>query len=186
MKLSLSSACSCLPANITLVSRNELLCWDMESGDLVKQMVAHFQRIVEIQSLVVGTDNLVLTSSIDRCIKIWNLDHIFEKERHIDKHSMTIEAISISTTAKIAAVVTRNCIGVWDIMTGKLKFTLSNSGVVTHALVNEKGTYTVAVESSDVLFWDMANRKIVFQEKQADVRQIFLYAKQKMCITVSW
>ena len=52
-----------------------------------------FQRIVEIKSLVVGTDNCVITSSIDRSIKIWDLDHIFEKERHIDKHSLTIDSI---------------------------------------------------------------------------------------------
>ena len=89
--------------------RQELLCWDMKTGDLVKRMVAHFQvslckrsqkvhpiffqRIVEIKSLVVGTDNCVVTSSIDRSIKIWDLDHIFEKERHIDKHSLTIDSI---------------------------------------------------------------------------------------------
>ena len=93
-----------------------------------------FQRIVEIKSLVVGTDNCVVTSSIDRSIKIWDLDHIFEKERHIDKHSLTIDSIryiryivlsfvmsmsSISTSAGIAVVVTRSCIGVWDFMTGQ-------------------------------------------------------------------
>ena len=73
--------------------RQELLVWEMESGTLVKRMTAHFQRIVEIKSLVVGTDNCVVTSSIDRSIKIWDLDHIFEKERHIDKHSLTIDSI---------------------------------------------------------------------------------------------
>ena len=57
---------------------------------------------------------------LNRCIKIWNLDHIFEKEQHIDKHNLTIESIrfdtlpsvpttlpSMSTTKKIAVVVTR-------------------------------------------------------------------------------
>ena len=65
----------------------------METGDMVKRMTAHFQRIVEIKSLVVGSNNEIITSSIDRCIKIWNLDYIFEKERHIDKHSLTIDSI---------------------------------------------------------------------------------------------
>ena len=91
--------------------RRDLFCWDMETGDLVKQMVAHFQRIVEIKSLVVGKENAVITSSIDRSIKIWNLDHIFDSERHIDKHELTIDSISISTTAGIAVVVTRTCLG---------------------------------------------------------------------------
>ena len=48
------------------------------------------QRIVEIKSLVTATENAVLTSSIDRSIKVWNLDYIFEKEHHIDKHELTI------------------------------------------------------------------------------------------------
>ena len=84
-------------------------------------LLVHFQRIVEIQSLVAGPDNLVATSSIDRCIKIWNLEGIFEKERHIDKHELTIESLSISTSKGLAVVVTRSCIGVWSYMTGKMK-----------------------------------------------------------------
>ena len=91
--------------------RQELLVWDMDNGTLVKRMTAHFQRIVEIKSLVVGTNNEIITSSIDRCIKIWNLDYIFEKERHIDKHELTIDSLSISTSAGIAVTVTRSCLG---------------------------------------------------------------------------
>ena len=91
--------------------RQELLVWDMNNGTLVKRMTAHFQRIVEIKSLVVGTNNEIITSSIDRCIKIWNLDYIFEKERHIDKHELTIDSLSISTSAGIAVTVTRSCLG---------------------------------------------------------------------------
>ena len=44
--------------------------WSMSTGELVKQLNAHFQRIVEIKSLVVGSENSVLTSSIDRSIKV--------------------------------------------------------------------------------------------------------------------
>ena len=69
------------------------------------------QRIVEIKSLVTETENAVLTSSIDRSIKVWNLDYIFEKEHHIDKHALTIDSLSISTSAQLAVVVTRSCIG---------------------------------------------------------------------------
>ena len=100
--------------------RQELLVWEMESGQLVQRMTAHFQRIVDLKSLVVGTDNAIITSSIDRSIKIWNLDFIFEKERHIDKHELTIEALSISTTAGLAVVVTRSCLGKPEIILNNL------------------------------------------------------------------
>ena len=118
----------------------------METGDLVKRMTAHFQRIVEIKSLVVGSNNEIITSSIDRCIKIWNLDYIFQKERHIDKHELTIDALSISTSAGIAVTVTRSCLGVWDFMTGHLLFKLNNSAlgaIITHGLVNEVHLYRI-------------------------------------------
>ena len=46
-----------------------------------------------------------------RIIKVWNLDYIFEKEHHIDKHELTIDSLSISTSAQLAVVVTRSCIG---------------------------------------------------------------------------
>ena len=44
-------------------------------------------------------------------LKVWNLDYIFEKEHHIDKHELTIDSLSISTSAQLAVVVTRSCIG---------------------------------------------------------------------------
>merc|ERR1719273_1657889 len=82
--------------------RQEIIVWDMDTGCLVKRLIAHFQRIVEIKSLVTETENAVLTSSIDRSIKVWNLDYIFEKEHHIDKHELTIDSLSISTSAQLA------------------------------------------------------------------------------------
>ncbi|XP_023324790.1 NACHT and WD repeat domain-containing protein 2 [Eurytemora carolleeae] len=168
--------------------RQELFVWSMSTGELVNQLNAHFQRIVEIKSLVVGSENSVLTSSIDRSIKVWNLNYIFEKEHHIDKHELTIDSLSISTKAGIAVVVTRSCIGIWDFMTGKLKFRLANAAlgaIVTHALVNKDGTYIVAAESGDVLYWNLENRQVIFQEKQPNIQQIFYYKNETRCVVVS-
>mgnify|MGYP001496089095 CR=1 FL=1 len=53
--------------------------WSMSTGILVKRLNAHFQRIVEIKSLVVGSENSVLTSSIDRSIKVSNFHTIRNK-----------------------------------------------------------------------------------------------------------
>jgi WD40 repeat protein len=168
--------------------RQEIIVWCMDTGSLVHRLTAHFQRIVEIKSLVTATENAVLTSSIDRSIKVWNLDYIFEKEHHIDKHELTIDSISISTSAQTAVVVTRSCIGIWDFMTGKLKYKLANSvlgAIITHALVNEAGSHIVAAESGDLLYWNMATRKVVHQERQENIQQIFFYKGQSRCVVVS-
>ena len=110
-------------------------------------LYAHFQRIVDIKSLVVGKENSVITSSVDRSIKVWHLNYIFEggtttiitiliiiiiniiikvwdlnyifeEDHHIDKHELTIESLHISTKAQMAVTTTRGCVGVWDYMHG--------------------------------------------------------------------
>ena len=73
--------------------RKELYVWNMETEELSKVLYAHFQRIVDIKSLVVGRENSVITSSIDRSIKVWDLNYIFEEDHHIDKHELTIETV---------------------------------------------------------------------------------------------
>ena len=56
----------------------------------------------------------------------------------LDRHELPIDSVCVSTEAGIAVVVTRTCIGIWDILTGKLKTKLAESvlgAIVTHALV---------------------------------------------------
>lgn len=79
-------------------------------------------------------------------------------------------------------------LGIWDFMTGKLKFKLANSAlgaIITQAIVNEEGSYVVAAESGELLYWDLNTRKVVFCEKQEDIQQIFFYKNQTRCIVVS-
>ena len=47
------------------------------------------------------------------------------------------------------------------------------------------GTYTVAAESGDVLYWDMKTKQVVFQEKQQNIQQLFFYKNQTRCIVIS-
>ena len=73
-------------------------------------------------------------------------------------------------------------------MTGKLLFKLANSAlgaIITHGVLNEEGTYTVAAESGDVLYWDMKTREVIFYEKQPNIQQIFFYDNETCCIVVS-
>jgi WD40 repeat protein len=62
----------------------------------------------------------VITSSVDRSIKVWDLNYIFEEDHHIDKHELTIQSLSISTKAQLAITSTRGCVGVWDYMLGNI------------------------------------------------------------------
>ena len=50
------------------------------------------------------------------------MNYIFEKSHHIDRHELPIDFVRVSTEAGIAVVGTRNCIGIWDMLTGKKLF----------------------------------------------------------------
>ena len=91
----------------TFNCRKDLYIWSMETERLCKVVSAHFQRILDVIPLTSGRDNCVITSSLDRSIKVWNLNYIFEEDHHIDKHELTIDKISISSRAGLAVTVTR-------------------------------------------------------------------------------
>ena len=43
----------------------------------------------------------------------------------------------------------------------------------------------MAAESGDLLYWDMGTQKVVHQEKQENIQQIFFYKNQSRCVVVS-
>ena len=67
--------------------------WDMMSGELLKNLDAHFGRIIKICSLTIGNWNSVITSSIDRTVKVWNINNIFEQVHVIDRHELQVDSI---------------------------------------------------------------------------------------------
>ena len=52
------------------ISRKDLYIWALETESLVKVISAHFQRILDVIPLTSGRDNCVITSSLDRSIKV--------------------------------------------------------------------------------------------------------------------
>ncbi len=59
----------------------------------MKVLDAHFGRIIQLESLTIGSWNSVITSSIDRSVKIWNINNIFEQVHVIDRHELPIDTI---------------------------------------------------------------------------------------------
>ena len=52
------------------IFRKDLYIWTLETEALVKVISAHFQRILDVIPLTSGRDNCVITSSLDRSIKV--------------------------------------------------------------------------------------------------------------------
>lgn len=73
--------------------RKNLYVWCLETKNLMKILDAHFGRIMQLEALTIGNWNSVITSSIDRSVKIWNINNIFEQVHVIDRHELQIDNI---------------------------------------------------------------------------------------------
>lgn len=73
--------------------RKNLYVWSLSDGRLLKILDAHFGRIIQLEPLTVGSWNSVVTSSIDRTVKVWNINNIFEQVHVIDRHELQIDSI---------------------------------------------------------------------------------------------
>lgn len=189
-KMNKSSNCVLSAGNKYAIAgiRKELYIWEVSRGNLVKVLDAHFARIIDIQPLTIGNWNTVITSSIDRTVKVWNINYIFEKVHHIDRHEMPIDSASLSTEGGIAVTATRSCIGIWDMLTGKLRSRLADSqlgAIVTHVMVNPAGEFIIAAESGNVLYWNVGDESVIFKEHQKDILQMMTLEDWTKCIVVS-
>ncbi|VVD06011.1 unnamed protein product, partial [Leptidea sinapis] len=168
--------------------RKNLYVWSLETTKLIKVLDAHFGRIVQLEPLTVGTWNNVITSSIDRTVKIWNIDNIFEQVHKIDRQELPIESISLARDKQLAVTVTRSCWGLWDTSTGKLLAQLADAplgAIVTHASITPSGENVITAESGNVVIWDVAEKQVLFKEEQKGIKQLLLLEDGTKLITIS-
>ncbi|XP_039275654.1 NACHT and WD repeat domain-containing protein 2 [Nilaparvata lugens] len=172
-----SNSCMLSAANDYVVAgvRKNLYVWTLDKGDLVKVLDAHFGRIISLEALTVGNWNSVITSSIDRTVKVWNINNIFEQVHVIDRHELQVDSISICQASGIAVTVTRGSVGVWDLQIGRLITQLADSplgAIVTHALITPDGRYIISSESGNVLVWNRLTEQVISKQEQPGIKQL--------------
>ncbi|CAG4962206.1 unnamed protein product [Colias eurytheme] len=168
--------------------RKNLYVWSLETTKLIKILDAHFGRIVQLEPLTVGAWNNVITSSIDRTVKIWNIDNIFEQVHKIDRQELPIDSVSLARDKPLAVTVTRSCWGLWDTRTGRLLAQLADAplgAIVTHAVITPSGDHVVTAESGNVVMWDVVDQQVVFKEEQKGVKQLLLLEDGTKLLTIS-
>ncbi|XP_034663860.1 NACHT and WD repeat domain-containing protein 2 [Drosophila subobscura] len=167
--------------------RKNLYVWCLPSGQLAKVLDAHFGRIIQLEPLTIGNWNNLVTSSIDRSVKVWNINNIFEKVHVIDRHELQIDDISLSEV-DMAVTVTRGCVGVWETRSGRLLAKLSDSAlgaIVTHAEITPDGRYIISSETGKFLVWNRVSEQVVFRDDQPGIQQITLLDYGYKVLTVS-
>ncbi|XP_064648000.1 NACHT and WD repeat domain-containing protein 2-like [Lineus longissimus] len=168
--------------------RKNLYVWSTVTGELYKVLDAHFGRIIAIASITHSADNIIVSSSMDKSIKVWNFDNIMENVNTIQRMEKPVDTISIAANAYVGATVARNCVGIWNLETGELKSTLAHTGasaIVSHALITANAEYVVSAESGNVLIWDVEKEKMIKMDPQKDVLMLLLTEEDQKYIAVS-
>ncbi|XP_055855708.1 NACHT and WD repeat domain-containing protein 2 [Episyrphus balteatus] len=167
--------------------RKNLYVWCLQSKQLAKVLDAHFGRIIQLEALTIGNWNSVITSSIDRSVKVWNINNIFEKVHVIDRHELQIDGISLSLV-DLAVTVTRSCVGVWETRSGRLLSKLADSplgAIVTHAEITPDGKYIISSETGKFLIWNRVSEQVIFRDDQPGIQQITFLEDGAKVMTVS-
>ncbi|GMT03651.1 hypothetical protein PENTCL1PPCAC_25825, partial [Pristionchus entomophagus] len=161
-------------------TRRHLYLWNIASEQLLRAVDAHFGRILNLLSISNPHQNLLISSSIDHSIKIWNMENIFEKSYSISTMDQPIERILIAkNNPSLAVVQTRKYLGIWDIRSHRFITTLVanvHGAVVTDCLLAADGKTIIAVESETLLVWELRTQSVVHSLPAVSVHQIvFLY-----------
>lgn len=167
--------------------RKNLYVWCLKTKQLMKVLDAHFGRIIQLEALIIGNWNSVITSSIDRSVKIWNINNIFEQVHVIDRHELLINNISLSETG-LAATVTRSCVGIWELRSGRLLSKLADShlgAIVTHAEITPDGKFIVSAETGKLLIWNRVSEQVLFRYDQPGILQIKIFENGEKVLSIS-
>ncbi|GIY01134.1 NACHT and WD repeat domain-containing protein 2 [Caerostris darwini] len=169
--------------------RKSLYIWNVRDGQLLKEVDAHIARIMKIKSLFIEDFNGIVSSSIDKTIKvIGNVKNIFEKVYTIDRMEMAIEAVLLSGDDELAVTVTRSSVGVWSVSTGKLWSKLVDSpvgAIVTHAVITTDSRYVISSESGNLLVWNIKKGCVTFREKHPHIKQLLLGLEDKIIVVIT-
>uniref|UniRef100_A0AC35GW83 Uncharacterized protein n=1 Tax=Panagrolaimus sp. PS1159 TaxID=55785 RepID=A0AC35GW83_9BILA len=143
---------------------------------LVRVVDAHFGRILNLKSVAMQGQNLLISSSIDRSVKIWNMENIFEKSFAVINMDQPIEKILLAKERPALAVTqTRKYIGVWDIRSHRFITTLVTNiygSVVTDCLISSNGRTVICIESDTLLLWDLKTQSVRLRHPAISVHQI--------------
>lgn len=94
----------------------------------------------------------------------------------------------MSKDGELAVTVTRGCVGIWEIRTGRLLSKLADSplgAIVTHAEITPDSRYIISSETGKLLIWNRITEQVLFRDDQPGIQQITLLDNGDKVLTVS-
>ncbi|MFH4982415.1 hypothetical protein AB6A40_009124 [Gnathostoma spinigerum] len=166
--------------------RKNLYFWTVPKGELLRSIDAHFGRILNLCSVTINSADLLISSSLDHSVKVWNMENIFEKAFSIPVMDQSIEKINIPENSESVVIVqTRKYLGLWDIRSHKFVKSLSASShaaIITDSLASSDGMKVLSIESDNLLLWDLRTQSVVQQMNAPNVHQILFLNQERMIV----
>jgi WD40 repeat protein len=145
--------------------RNNIYIWETSYGIFVKRLDAHYGRINGMLSNACGINNYVVSDSMDKTIKIWNITNILEEEFPLDRLDKQIEMLHVSSLAQIAVAQSRNQLVVISLKNGRIKYPLCNSphgAIFSCSSLTDSGAFAASSESNRLVVWDVESQRTIF------------------------
>jgi WD40 repeat protein len=165
--------------------RDNIYLWDTSYGTFIKTLDAHYGRINSLVGSFKEQKNLVLSCSMDKTIKIWNLNNIMEEDFPIDHLEKSIEALHVSIFAQIILAQSRNQLAVISMKDGKIKYQLCHNphgGIFSCSTMSTTGSFVCSSESHRLIIWDMEERKPSYvcptQSNTVHIKQLLLHQSE--------
>jgi WD40 repeat protein len=165
--------------------RDNIYIWDASYGTYLRTLDAHYGRITNLVGSFKDQKNLVLSCSMDKTIKIWNLNNIMEEDFPIDHLEKSIEALHVSIFAQIALAQSRNQLAVISLKDGKIKHQLCHNphgAIFNCSCMSTTGAFVCSSESNRLVIWDMEEKKPSYvcptQSNTVHIKQLFLHQSE--------
>lgn len=128
---------------------------------------------------VTGLNNLVVSGSMDKTIKIWNIQNILEEDFPLDHLDKQIEMLHVSIQAQIAMAQSRNQLVVISLKNGRIKYSLCHSphgAIFSCSALTNSGAIAASSESNRLVVWDVEQKVATFvsssQSKTIPIMQL--------------
>lgn len=159
--------------------RDNIYIWETSYGIFIKTLDAHYGRINSMLNSCSELKNLVLSGSMDKTIKIWNIQNILEEDFPLDHLDKQIEMLHVSIQAQIAMAQSRNQLVVISLKNGRIKYQLCHSphgAIFSCSALTNSGAIAASSESNRLVVWDVEQKVATFvsstQSKTVPIMQL--------------
>jgi len=134
-------------------------------GFFIKTLDAHYGRINIMLGSSSSSKNLVLSGSMDKTIKIWNIDNILEEDFPLDHLDKPVEMLHVSIQAGIAIAQSRNQLVIISLKDGRIKSSLCNSphgAIFSCSTLTNSGLMAASSESNRLIVWNLVTKSPIY------------------------